>query len=312
MTFPSAAWSLARMLCLCAAGFLASASIASGQERFKSPDEAVAALVSAVRASNFSQLHAILGIHGREIISSGDRVADAGDRERFLTAYDAKHSITEQGSAATLIVGNDDFPFPIPLVRADGTWKFDAEAGRKEILFRRIGRNELSAIQASLAFFDAQYEYAAKDRTGAGPGIYAQRIVSKPGTKDGLYWATTQGEEQSPLGELAAEAAADGYEAAQTRRPFHGYYYKILKRQGSAATGGAADYVVGGKMIGGFGLLAYPAEYGRSGIMSFIVNHAGTVYQKDLGPGTSRVAARTRTFNPDSTWEKVPAAQEKP
>lgn len=307
MTFSSsAARRLGRMLCLCLIGLLAGVSVANGQERFKSPDEAVAALVSAVRASNFSQLHAILGLHGREIISSGDRVADAGDRQRFLSSYDAKHSITEKGDGATLVVGNDDFPFPIPIVRVDGRWKFDAEAGRKEILFRRLGRNELSAIQASLAFFDAQYEYAAKDRTGAGQGTYAQRIVSKPGAKDGLYWATTQGEEPSPLGELAAEAAAEGYEAGQTRRPFHGYYYKILKRQGPAATGGAADYVVGGKMIGGFGLLAYPAEYGRSGIMSFIINHAGTVYQKDLGPGTSRAAARMRTFNPDSTWEKVP------
>lgn len=306
----SAAWLLGRMLCLCAAGFLASASIAKGQERFKSPDDAVAALVSAVRASNFSQMHAILGVQGREIISSGDRVADAADRQRFLSAYDAKHSITEQGDAATLIVGSDDFPFPIPMARVDGRWMFDAEVGRKEILFRRLGRNELSAIQACLAYFDAQYEYAAKDRTGQGAGVYAQRIVSQPGAKDGLYWATEQGEEPSPLGGLAAEAAAEGYEAGRARRPFHGYYYKILKRQGPAALGGAADYVVGGRMIGGFALLAYPAEYSRSGIMSFIVNHAGTVYQKDLGFGTSRIAARMRTFNPDSTWEKVSPAKD--
>lgn len=294
-----------RLLCACVVGILANATLASAQELFKSPGEAAAALVTAARASNMSQLYAILGIHGREIVSSGDPVADAADRQRFVTGYDAKNAITEAGNTATLLVGQDDFPFPIPIVRANGQWKFDAEAGRKEILFRRIGRNELAAIQTSLAFFDAEYEYAAKDRTGQGVGAYAQRIVSRPGKRDGLYWETAPGEEQSPLGELAAEAAADGYKAGQTRRPFHGYYYKILKRQGAAALGGAADYVVGGRMIGGFALLAYPAEYGRSGVMSFMINHAGTVYQKDLGFGTSRQAARMRTFNPDSTWEKV-------
>lgn len=302
--------SLRRLLCACVAGILANVTVASAQELFKSPDEAATALAAAARASNLNQLYAILGIQGREIVSSGDRVADAADRQRFVTAYDNRHSITERGNTATLLVGQDEFPFPIPIVRANGRWKFDAEAGRREILARRIGRNELDAIQASLAFFDAQYEYAAKDHTGQGVGAYAQRIVSRVGAKDGLYWETAPGEEPSPLGDLAAEAAADGYQAGQARRPFHGYYYKILKRQGPAALGGAADYVVGGRMIGGFALLAYPADYGRSGVMSFIVNHAGTVYQKDLGVGTSRAAARMLTFNPDSTWEKVSSSKD--
>ncbi|TCR66611.1 DUF2950 family protein [Bosea sp. BK604] len=298
-----------RLLWACMVALLANVTLASAQELFKSPAEAAAALVAAARASNQSQLYAILGVEGRQIISSGDPVADAGDRQRFITAYDAKNAIKETGNTATLLVGQDEFPFPIPIIRSNGQWKFDAEAGRKEILFRRIGRNELDAIQASLAFFDAQYEYAAKDH-GQGAGTYAQRIISRPGAKDGLYWPTAPGEEQSPLGELAAEAAADGYKASETRRPFHGYYYKILKKQGSGAVGGAADYVVGGRMIGGFALLAYPAEYGRSGVMSFIINHAGTVYQKDLGFGTNRTASRMRTFNPDSTWEKVSVAKD--
>lgn len=296
--------SVGRLSCLVAIGLFASASVASAQKLFKSPDDAAAALAAAARSSNMDQIQSILGTRGREIASSGDQVADAADRERFTAAYDNRHSITEQNDKATLVIGQDDFTFPIPLVRIRDQWKFDTEAGRKEILYRRIGRNELAAIQASLAFADAQNEYAAKDH-GQGAGTYAQRIISQSGKKDGLYWPTAPGEEQSPLGELAAAAAAEGYKAGTTPQPFHGYYYKILKGQGRAAPGGAADYVVGNRMIGGFGLLAYPADYGNSGIMSFIVNHDGTVYQKDLGLATRRVAANMRNFNPDKTWEKV-------
>jgi len=302
--FMPKARSTGRLLCLTAIGLLASASIASAQELFKSPGDAAAALAAAARSGNVDQLDSILGAQGREIISSGDRVSDAADRERFITAYDNRHSITEQQDKATLVIGQDDFPFPIPLVRVNGQWKFDTEAGRDEILYRRIGRNELDAIQASLAFADAQNEYAAKDR-GQGVGTYAQRIISRPGRKDGLYWETAPGEEQSPLGDIAAEAAAEGYRAGEKPQPFHGYYYKILKGQGPAAPGGAISYVAGGKMIGGFGLLAYPADYGNSGIMSFIVNHDGTVYQRDLGVATRRIAANMRNFNPEKGWEKV-------
>lgn len=296
--------SAGRLLRLVAIGLLASVSAASAQELFKSPGDAAAALAAAARSSNVEQLDSILGVRGREIISSGDRVADAADRERFVTAYDNRHSITEQQDKATLVIGQDEFPFPIPLVRVNGQWKFDTEAGRDEILYRRIGRNELDAIQASLAFADAQSEYAAKDR-GQGVGTYAQRIISRPGKKDGLYWETAPGEEPSPLGDIAAEAAAEGYRAGEKPQPFHGYYYKILKGQGPAAPGGAISYVAGGKMIGGFGLLAYPADYGNSGIMSFIVNHDGTVYQRDLGLATRRIAANMRNFNPEKGWEKV-------
>lgn len=297
--------SVFRLICAAAFGLVAAATAARAQEPFKTPSDAATALIEAARGNEEKRLRAVLGIVGRDSLHSGDDVADAADRKRFLEAYDSRHSINEQGDKATLLVGQDDFPFPIPIVRRGDGWKFDGVSGRDEILARRIGRNELAAIQASLAFFDAQQEYAAKDRTGQGAGVYAQRIVSRPGAKDGLYWNSAAGEEPSPLGELAAEAAAEGYKAGETRRPFHGYYYKVLKRQGSSAPGGAIDYVAGGKMLGGFALLAYPAEYGRSGVTSFMLNHAGTVYQKDLGSGTNRIAARMQSFNPDKGWEKV-------
>ena len=184
-------------------------------------------------------------------------------------------------------------------------WSFDTDEGRNEILYRRIGRNELDAIQTSLAYVDAQNEYADKDRTGAGAGTYAQRFISQSGKKDGLYWPTSQGEQDSPLGELFADASREGYQTDQGRSPYHGYYYKILTRQGPAASGGAEDYVVNGKMIGGFALVAYPAEYRNSGVMTFIVNYAGAVFQKDLGPQTAEVAEAMTAYDPDHTWRPV-------
>jgi hypothetical protein len=188
-------------------------------------------------------------------------------------------------------------------VRKDGTWRFDTAAGREEILYRRIGRNELSAIQTCLAYVDAQQEYA--EQGVAGNGVYAQRIVSRPGKKDGLYWPADSSADESPLGELAASAAAEGYRAGQQRAPYHGYYYKVLTGQGPNAPGGTLDYIVRGRMIGGFALVAYPAEYRNSGVMTFLVNHRGDVYEKDLGPNTARFAASMTVFNPDNTWRRV-------
>jgi hypothetical protein len=204
-----------------------------------------------------------------------------------------------------MIVGQEDFPFPIPLVRQNGSWQFDTAAGRLEVLQRRIGRNELSAIQACLAYVDAQNEYAEKDRTGAGAGVYAQRILSSAGAKNGLYWPAAAGQEESPLGELVAEATAEGYRKGAGRVPYHGYYFRILTKQGASAPGGALDYVVRGKMIGGFALVAYPASYRNSGVMTFLVSHSGEVFQKDLGPQTARLAERMRAFDPDDSWTKV-------
>jgi hypothetical protein len=276
------------------------------QERFRTPEAAVDALVAAAKAGNTKAIVGVLGPHGKAIVSSGDPVADKNTREKFVAAYDAKHEIEREGDGTqTLILGNDDFPFPIPLVNKRGEWQFDTASGLDEILRRRVGRNELAAIQVSLAYVQAQNEYASLDPGGLGPHVYAQRIVSRPGKKDGLYWPTAEGETPSPLGELAAKASAEGYKAGAAPIPYHGYYYRILKRQGPGAPGGAYDYLVNGKMIGGFALLAFPAEYGNSGIMSFMVNQDGTVYQKDLGPRTAELAHKIDSFAPDQTWTKA-------
>jgi len=285
---------------------IASVSVASAQQSFKTPEEAVGALVTATKDAWPKGVVAVLGRDGVDIVSSGDKVADEAIRQNFLATYDAKHQVVKEGEdKAVLIIGTEDFPFPIPLTRKDGAWQFDTAAGRLEILYRRIGRNELAAIQASLAFVDAQNEYAEKDRIGAGVSTYAQRIVSRPGKKDGLYWPAAQGGDASPLGELVAHATTEGYAIGGGRIPFHGYYFKILTEQGPTAPGGAMDYVVRGKMIGGFALVAYPAQYGNSGVMTFLVNHAGTVFQKDLGERTAKLAERMTSFNPDQTWKKV-------
>jgi hypothetical protein len=283
---------------------LATAAVA--QQNYKTPQEAVDALVATAKSGDQKAALVVVGRDGEDIISSGDKVSDDAVRQRFVASYDAKHQIAMDGdSKASLVIGDNDYPFPIPLERnKDGTWSFDTQAGRREILFRRIGHNELDAIQTCLAYVDAQIEYADKDRTGAGAGVYAERFMSDPGKKNGLYWPAA-GEVESPLGELFAAATRQGYRAGEGRSPYHGYYYKILTRQGPAAAGGAVNYIVDGKMIGGFALVAYPAEYRNSGVVTFIVNHSGTVFQKDLGPDTANLAEAITSFNPDPTWTKV-------
>jgi hypothetical protein len=277
------------------------ASDAGAQQAFASPDDAASALASAVKSGARREMLRVLGSNGEDIISSGDELADKESRERFTGAWDTKHSVRLEGDRkAVIVLGNDDFPFPIPLMKKKAGWEFDTAAGRLEILYRRIGRNELDAIQTCLSFVDAQNEYAGKDR-GQGVGVYAQRIVSTAGKKDGLYWPG----DDSPLGELAAQASAEGYKVGSGPIPYHGYYYRILTQQGGNAPGGAMDYVVKGKMIGGFALLAWPAEYGNSGVMTFLVNHNGVVYQKDLGDYSMKLVRRINSFDPDQTWKKV-------
>lgn len=281
-------------------------SVANAKQSYKTPEDAAAALAAAVKSGPRDILK-VLGSAAEDIVFSGDEIADNDIRQRFTSMYDAKHSIkTEGNKSATLILGPDDFPFPIPLVNAKAGWEFDTDEGRIEVLRRRIGRNELDAIQTALAFVDAQNEYADKDR-GEGGGVYAQRIVSSPGKKDGLFWRDDS--DPSPLGALAAQASSEGYKAGEGMRPYHGYYLRILKAQGPDAPGGAMNYVVKGKMIGGFALIAWPAEYGNSGVMTFLVNHAGVVYQKDLGKRTDFVAKRLTLFDPDQTWKKIDAAK---
>jgi hypothetical protein len=221
-------------------------------------------------------------------------------------ADEGKKVVKEGDARAILVVGKDEWPLPIPIVKQDSGWHFDTKAGAQEIVDRRIGANELNAIEVCRAYVDAQTDYAMKDRNNDGFKEYAQKFVSSPGKHDGLYWPAQAGEEESPMGPLAASARAEGYGSTHVegkRTPYYGYYYRILKAQGKSAPGGAVDYVVKGHMIGGFALVAFPAEYGVSGIMSFIVSYDGVVYQKDLGPSTAKIAGAMTRFDPDPTWK---------
>jgi len=279
------------------------------QKSFVSPEEAVNVLVAAVKADDRKEMLAILGPEGKELMSSGDEVADKAGRAKFLKAYDEMNKL-EKASAGKMIlhIGKDDWSLPIPVVKKGNTWVFDIKAGKEEILNRRIGRNELNVIDVLHAYINAQCEYASKDRNGDGVVQFAPKIVSTEGKYDGLYWEAQEGEEMSPLGPFVAQAASEGYAkkgGGINLSPFHGYYYKILKGQGKYATGGAYDYVVKGKMILGYALIAYPAQYGNSGIMTFIVNQAGVIFEKDIGKNTVSIAKAVKTFNPDKTWREV-------
>lgn len=290
--------------------FLGSYQKADAQQKtFKSSEEAVKSLMDALRSNNTKELLAIFGTAGKEIISSGDEVADKAGSERFVKDYEEMNKLEkETDKKVILVVGNHEWPFPIPIVKKGETWVFDTKTGKEEMLNRRIGRNELNTIQTCLAIVDAQREYAMKDRDSNKLLEYAQKFWSTKGKKDGLYWEAKEGEEQSPLGALAARAVEEGYKERKpgdNPAPYHGYFYRILKAQGKNAPGGAYDYVVRGKMIGGFALVAFPAEYGASGVMTFIVNHDGVVYQKDLGKETGKITKAMTKFDPDKTWKKV-------
>jgi hypothetical protein len=278
----------------------------AGQKSFASPQQAVAALVAAVRENKDAELRAILGPCSEDLISSGDRVADQKGRARFLEAYKEKNSLEQESEGhAVLIVGGEDYPFPIPIVRRGDTWLFDTHAGMEELLNRRIGRNELHTIEVMRAYTDAQREYACMKPNGGRPQ-FAQKFASSEGKKDGLYWEAGDGEAESPFGPLIARATEEGYTGKLDQdlpEPFHGYYFKILKAQGEHAKGGAFDYVADGKMVLGFALVAYPAKYGASGIMTFIVNQEGVIYEKDLSEDTAAAASAMTTFNPDDTWK---------
>ncbi|HET6489110.1 MAG TPA: DUF2950 domain-containing protein [Syntrophales bacterium] len=277
------------------------------QKTFQSPEAAAAALVKATRENNTEELMALFGPGSRPLVSSGDEIEDRQRREQFVKAYGERNRLEKgAGGKVTLYIGNDDWPFPIPVVKTGNEWRFDTRAGRDEILSREIGENELSAIQVCLAIVDAQRDFADQMRDRTGQPEYAQKLESTAGARDGLYWEAAQGETPSPLGPLVARARAEGYgQAIGMRTPFHGYLYKIIKAQGADAAGGAYEYIVNGKMIGGFALLAYPAAYGSSGVNSFIMSHEGVAYRKDLGRTTSLIAASMTLFNPDKTWKKV-------
>lgn len=276
------------------------------QKLFSTPDEAAEALVSAARADDLKSMLAILGPGSKELISSGDSVADNAGRDKFVASYQQKHSL-EAKTAGSMILhtGNDDWPMPVLIVKKKSGWGFDIGKGKKEILNRRIGRNELQVINVIDAYVDAQHEYASRDCRGRGRVEFAQRLISTPGNRDGLYWDSKEGEQQSPLGPLIASAAREGYGNESYLSPFHGYYFKILKGQGTHAKGGSYSYLVKDKMILGFALVAYPAEHRNSGVMTFLVNQEGTIFEKDLGKNTRRLAEAMTEYNPDSSWKKV-------
>ena len=275
---------------------------------FGSAEEAVKALLDACKRNDTQGLLTIFGPEGKDIVSSGDEVADKTQRTRFVQDYEAKHRL-EQEDAETAILygGKEDWPLPVPIVKIGEKWHFDAVAGKEEILNRRIGRNELSVIEVMHAYVDAQREYASrKDRGGDTSTEFARKFWSDEGKKDGLYWPAKEGEEKSPFGPLAAQAVSEGYQRKEDApTPYHGYYYKMIKAQGKNAPGGEYDYVVNGKMILGFALVAWPADHGNSGVMTFMVNQDDTVYQKDLGPDTEKIASALEKYDPDETWEKV-------
>ena len=276
------------------------------QTRFPSPDEAVQALVAATKADDLKSMLAILGPGSKDLISSGDSVDDNVHRDKFVAFYEQKHSLEARTSATMILhIGADDWSMPIPVVKKGNNWGFDIKKGKKEVLNRRIGRNELHVIDVIDAYIDAQHEYASKDCRGAGKVEFAQRLISTPGSRDGLYWEAKEGQQQSPLGPLIALAAQEGYSAEGNLSPFHGYYFKILKGQGNHAKGGRYNYVVKDKMILGFALVAYPAEFGNSGVMTFLVNQEGIIFEKNLGKNTRHLAGAITKFNPDKSWKKV-------
>jgi hypothetical protein len=276
------------------------------QETFGTPEAAVEALVKALRDHNEKELLALFGPGSETLISSGDPVADRERRDKFVRLYGEKNRLQKAGESKVIIyVGYTDWPFAIPIVKVGENWRFDTKQGREEVLNRRIGENELNAIKTCLAIVDAQREYAARDRDGDHLLEYAQKFESTKGKTDGLYWEVRPGEKPSPLGPLVAKARGEGYTKGEKPAPYNGYYYRILTEQGKNAKGGAYSYLVKGKMVGGFAVVAYPATYAVSGVKTFIVNHEGVVFEKDLGPKTVNLAKSMKAFNPDKTWEKA-------
>jgi hypothetical protein len=277
-----------------------------GQKTFPGADAAVEALYTAVKSNDTNALLEIFGPAGRELIFSGDDVLDKNGRETFTDRYEQMHRLVQDGPHSyKLDVGAENWPLPIPIVEADNTWFFDTASGKEEVLYRRIGRNELNAIETCGTLVGAQIEYAAEVRPPATKKQFAAKFFSDPGTHDGLYWQAGESD-ASPIGPLIADAAAQGYSDAQAKTaPYQGYYFRILTRQGPSAPAGAKDYMGHGELTRGFAFVAYPAEYRNSGVMTFIVAEDGVVYQKDLGPNTADLAKAMTTYNPDKTWKKV-------
>jgi len=277
-------------------------------ETFATPERAVEALSAAWRGADKAELLKIFGPAGEALVSSGDPVADGHARARLAAAFDKDHALEfEAGGKAVLVLGQDQWPYPIPIVKRGSVWRFDAKAGAEQILDRRIGRNELNAIKVCLEIVEAERDFAANAQRAGGVHEYAQRVESTAGQHDGLYWPATDPQGESVLGPFVAAAEAHGYgvASAEGRAPFHGYYYRILTGQGASAPGGARAYVVDGHMTRGFALVAFPAKYGDSGVMTFIVNQHGVLFEKNLGPQSAAIAQRMTVYDPDKSWKVV-------
>jgi hypothetical protein len=284
----------------------------AGQKTFSSPATAAAALAAAAQKQDKQEMVTILGHSGEQLIYSGDRVADKTNSDHFVEKYHEMHRFVATGSGRVfLYIGAENWPLAIPLQKSGGKWYFDTSYGKQEILYRRIGTNELNVIKVCQEIVNGERDYYAASHDGDSVHQYAQKFRSTPGKQDGLYWEVKASEQpESPLGPLVAEAASEGYKhhahhAAGQPHPFHGYVYRLLTSQGAGAPGGAKDYIVDGKMTGGFALVAYPVRYRDSGVMTFVVNQDGQIYQKDLGPRTSQIASEMEEYNPDSTWQPV-------
>lgn len=301
---------VALVVLLLSLGLLAAPSFAQqGNEKtFASPGDAVLALYNAAKSDNGQALDTIFGSGASDILHTGDAVADKKMIADFVRRYDLMHRVViEPDQTATLYVGPENWPTPIPLVKnSSGAWYFDTEAGKKEVLYRRVGTNENDAIEVLHSLVDAQREYASVVRDGEKTKHFASKFVSSAGKEDGLYWKTDDNQPASPIGPELVQAAAEGYDIQQGKQtPFHGYYYRMLTAQGAAARGGAHSYLVNGELARGFAFVAYPAEYRNSGVMTFIVNQDGTIYEQDLGPDTAKLASAMSAYNPDKTWSKV-------
>ncbi|MGH7083152.1 MAG: DUF2950 domain-containing protein [Acetobacteraceae bacterium] len=305
---PLRAFALSCLLMLSLLAAPLTAQAATTERSFATAAQAVAALVAALRANDTTALSAVLGPGSEKLLSSGDAVADATARRHFLESYDQQHKLVSGGAERILLeVGNNDWQMSIPIVEAAGTWRFDSTAGAQELVDRRIGRNEIQAIGTLLGIVDAEKQFFTLTAQ-QGPGEFAERLVSTPGNRDGLYWPAASKEDESPLGPLVATAQAEGYPGqlvAGKPNPYQGYYFRILIAQGPYAAGGAKSYVENGRMTGGFAVIAWPAIFGASGIMTFIVNQDGTVFQKDLGSGTAQAVAAITTFDPDLSWTRI-------
>jgi hypothetical protein len=272
---------------------------------YATPEEAVAALVAAMENDDTGAMAKLLGPGSEALVSSGDAIADKTERATFVAAYKAKNSLVPEGAGMTLVIGANDWPMPVPLVQRDGRWAWDGAAGADELIYRRVGENELGAIDACRGYVQAQFDYAAEGRDGDPAGIYALKLLSDAGLHNGLYWPTAEGEAPSPAGPFVAAAAGEGYRRSADRQPYHGYYYRMLYAQGANANGGAREYFKDGLLTEGFALIAWPAEYGSSGVQTFIVNHDGVVFQKDLGEDTANVVATIKLFDPDASWTAI-------